>query len=149
MANKKSASKTYLKVLGVITIIMGVFAAIFGIAIFCLKDADILNAVGAATVEQFTKAGIAENAVKAVLGTTMLVSSFISVLEGILMLRAAKNPEKSTLLLVLLVLSTISGAATLFMEGFSNIGTVIGNIASLTVNVLALIATFNIRSEIK
>ena len=149
MANKKSASKMYLRILGIIAIVMGALAVVASIIIMCVSSIEITSIIGASGLAEFRKANMDDNAIRITLGAMTLVLSLIGVLEGALMLRAARHPEKSTFLLVLLVLSVISGAFSLFADGFSTMSTVVANIISLAINVLALIATLNIRSEVK
>lgn len=76
----------------------------------------------------------------------MLIYGLFQMLIGWLERRASSSPEKSLLLLVLVVLGIVGGLYAMFNGGFTDIGNAIGNIVSLVINVLSFMAVCNIRS---
>ena len=79
-------------------------------------------------------------------GVSMLIYGLFQILIGWLERRASGNPEKSLFLLVLVVFAIVGGLYAMFNGGFKDIGNAIGNIVSLSINVLAFMAIYNIRS---
>lgn len=143
-SNKKSLSRKYLKILGVITLVMGIVLVIGGVASMFVKyDVSTLP-----NIEELRKTTTDENAIRAAIGIVILLSAAVSLLEGWLLMRAANDPSKSTLLLVILVFSCISGFVQLFQQGFGNVGATTGTVFNLTINILCLMAVMKSRSEI-
>lgn len=126
---------------------MGCIAIISAIVIMAINVdlAELNNGYVNQLIEQ-AKGDV--NIAKIGLGIGVLGMGLSQLLMGWLERRAAKNPEKSTFLLVLTVLSVISGAFSLFNSGLGDMASAMGNIVSFTINVLVLIAVFNIRKTI-
>lgn len=146
--NSKSLSRKYLKILGIVTIVMAVLTVITGVAVFFVKDMDYMGALTGAAREYVEQMNWNNDTLRVMAGSLILAGGIFSIVEGWLLVRAANDPAKSTLLLVLVVLSCIFGAVTLFEGGFKDISVVLGNGVSLAINVLAFIAVLNARKEI-
>lgn len=149
MAKKEAAhnSKLYLRILGIIEIVLAALSIILMI-IFMMSNITLTEmGISGQQISDLAAQNISESTFKTIVGITGIVIGILDALIGWLLIRAANNPKKSTFVLVLVVLMTVTSIVTLFTSGFSSIGTVIGNIASVTVNVLALMSLFRIRSE--
>ncbi|MBR0403246.1 hypothetical protein IJI55_01710 [Candidatus Saccharibacteria bacterium] len=147
-SDKKSLSRKYLKVLGVVMLIFGVLGAIVSIlAMFAINSVDLSQMFNASQLESFRNANISDDLIRIMVGVTAIIASLLSVLEGWLLMRASNDPKKSTFLLVLLVLSVISGIYNIAVGGIQNIGANISGILSLTLNVLAVMAVMSARKE--
>lgn len=147
---KKSASRKYLKVLGIISLIAAICVLIFGIVLIAAKDSYTLDQIGMASIIDSVE-GATENDIKVVLGAIFIVYGIFEGLGGWLLLRAAKNPTKTTLLFVLLLIEVISGIYSLIQSatGGVSMSSAALSIVSLTISVLALFATYKARSEAK
>ena len=149
MAKKEAAhnSKLYLRILGIIEIVLAALSIIL-MAVFMVSNITLTEmGISGQQISDLAAQNISESTFKTIIGITGIVIGILDALIGWLLIRAANNPKKSTFVLVLVVLMTVTSIVTLFTSGFSNIGTVIGNIASVTINVLALMSLFRIRSE--
>ncbi|MBR2588938.1 hypothetical protein IKE84_01180 [Candidatus Saccharibacteria bacterium] len=149
MAKKEAAhnSKLYLRILGIIEIVLAALSIILMI-IFMMSNITLTEmGISGQQISDLAAQNISESTFKTIVGITGIVIGILDALIGWLLIRAANNPKKSTFVLVLVVLMTVTSIVTLFTSGFSSIGTVIGNITSVTVNVLALMSLFRIRSE--
>ena len=149
MAKKEAAhdSKLYLRILGTIEIVLAALSIILMI-VFMMSNITLTEmGISGQQISDLAAQNISESTFKTIIGITGIVIGILDALIGWLLIRAANNPKKSTFVLVLVVLMTVTSIVTLFTSGFSSIGTVIGNIASVTVNVLALMSLFRIRSE--
>ena len=146
--DKKNASRRYLKILGIVMLVMGALAMIGGIVTMFMKGVDIMSSLNAGQLRTAQMRGLNNNDLRIILGGIMIIGSLVILLEGWLLLRAAKDPVKSVLLLVLLVLSVVGSVGVLLSEGFKAPGTTITNMLGLTVYLLALIATLRVRSQI-
>ncbi len=138
-------SKLYLKILGYITLAMAACGAISAIVVWVNKDIKLDDATLGEELVKFAKEH-GEDTVRSMYGFTVLLSMAFSAFTGWLMLRAAKKPEKTTLLLVLLTFSVVSGAIAA-LHGDSGVGATASAAISLVVNLLALMATWNIRQS--
>ena len=150
MAKKSSSvSKKYLKILGIVEIVFAVILA--ALTVFAVTLNPTLTDLGftADQIANMTGSGITESAIKTIFYVTTFICIAIAILIGALLIRAANNPKKSTFVLVLTVLSTVGAVITLFSSGFSNIGSVITNAITLTLDILTLMALVKIRGEIK
>lgn len=149
MAKKPSgASKTYLKALGIINIVLAVLMAILAVFLFCSKMTFTDLGLDTNTISELQKQNISEDTFRAIAGGAYIFVCLLYVLIGWLLIRAANNPQKSTFVLVLLVIATVSSTVQLFSAGFSNWGTVLSNTISLIINILAVMAVLRIRREI-
>lgn len=147
MSKKNSTSKKYLRVLGIISLVFACIALIVGILTIAMRGQYSLADLGLSEMVDQFQGEITEEGLKIAIGIVFLINGFGDALIGWLLIRAANNPRKSTLLLVLLVFSVISGIYTLINTGFSNAAAATGNIVNLTVYVLALIAVFDLRGQ--
>lgn len=148
-STKKSLSRKYLKILGIISVVIGAITAILGIILFfTLKDVDMMTIFSSEQIAVINDMDIATEAIYIFIGTTVIIFGFLSLLEGWLLLRAAKDPRKSTFLLVLLVLAVATAVVNLITGKIQNSGSIVGSIGSLTIDVLSLIAVLNARREI-
>lgn len=144
--SKKSLSRKYLKVLGIISLVFGVLGLIMGIVtMFAKWDVTIITNSSQQFADILAQNG--ENTVRYTLGITVIFSAIISLIEGWLLNRASNDPNKSTFLLVLLVLSTISGIVAI-ITGSKDIGTIVGGIVSLAITILSLMAVIKARAEV-
>lgn len=142
-----SASKTYLNILGIISIVFGALTVLGAIIIMAVNFD--MSALGEGFYNDLlARANGDANIAKISLGISILSTGAYQILLGWLERRASKNPEKSTALLVLTVLSVVGGVFTMFNGGFSDFANATGSIVSLTINILALIAIFNVRKTI-
>lgn len=145
MAKKAAFNyKSYLKILGLITIVLGLGVVIGSICLGA-SNADVTK-LGFDVAEAREK-GASDEAIRWVIASFGIVSGLFSVFEGWLMRRAAKTPKKSTLLLVLLVLSVISGVSSILStkQGSSAVA---GAVINLAVDVLAVMSVVQIRREV-
>ena len=149
MASKQeSASKKYLNILGIVTMVLGCIIVIGGIILMALNInlADINNDY---VNQLIAKANGDVNVAKMSLGLGIIFSGLFQAFLGWLERRASKTPEKSTLLLVLTVLSVVGGVFSMFNTGFKDADNAFGSVFSLTINVLALLAIIKLRSTIE
>ncbi len=139
--------KAYLKIIGAISIAIGIVGVITAILIPVAKiDVNQLG-LSEAQLADFRKIeGTTDDVIRVSMAIVASIASLWAIFEGWLMRRAAKNPEKSTLLLVLLVISVISGIAGVFTYGGT--ANTISEIVQLVLNVLALMAVVQIRKEV-
>ena len=139
--------KVYLKVLGAVTIALGVFALISAILIPVTKvDVNQLGLTEAQLAEMRKVEGTTDDVIRVAMGITAGIAALWAIFEGWLMRRAAKTPEKSTFLLVILVISVISGVAAVFTVG--GIANTVSEVLHLIVNVLALMSVVQLRKQI-
>ena len=148
MVKKESTtSKKYLNILGIVTLIFGCLVLV-GAIIFMAVDFDLQSLGGEYYGELLARANGDVKVAKMAIAMTIISTGLGEILMGWLERRAAKNPEKSTFLLVLVVLSVISGVFTMVNGGFKDVANACGTIVSLTINVLALMAILDIRKKI-
>lgn len=148
MAKKDSTtSKKYLNILGIVTLVFGCLILV-GAIVFMAVDFDLQSLGGDYYKELLAHANGDIKVAKMAIAMTIMSTGLSEILMGWLERRAAKNPEKSTFLLVLVVLSVISGVFTMVSGGFKDIANASGSIVSLTINVLALMAILDIRRKI-
>lgn len=142
-----SASKKYLKFIGIANIILAILS-IISLIVFAVAKGNIFDlGITSDQLNQLHNSGISDDQVRILLCIGTGIGFLFEILIGWLLIRAANNPNKTTLILVLVTLSTISGIVSLFSSGFSNISTVIGNIFNLTIDVLAFMALLRVRRE--
>lgn len=146
---KQSASRKYLKILGIVTIVFAVISVISMVVLmFTAKGIAVDQILSADQLKQLHDANLSDDVIRMMIFGFGAFAGLIALLEGWLMVRASNDPVKSTFLLVLIVLSVISGAAQLFSDGFGSRSTALSNIFNLTINVLAMIAVLKARAEV-
>ena len=144
---KKSASRKYLKILGIIALVLACLSTILGIVFIVMRNSMSLMDLGVASLPT----GVTEDSFKILVGSMIIVSGVIEALIGWLLIRAANDPRKTTFLFVLLVLEVISGVYTLIQTASRGMGASASGasaILSLAISVLALFATYKARQEV-
>lgn len=142
--NKKNKTeKLYLKILGVLQFISAIFFVVCGIVIGFAKVATV-DELG---LGELRGNGVTDNDVLMIVGITTIIMGAIYCLMGWLLFRAANHPEKSTFLLVLLVISVVGGIVGIITNKTGS-GTIVSTAISLTIDVLALMSVMRIRREI-
>ncbi len=143
--NKKNKpEKLYLKILGVLQFI-GAFIFLCGGILTAFVKVATVDELGLA---ELRTENISDNDLLMIVGCTMLFLGLLYAIMGWLLFRAANHPEKSTFLLVLLVISVVCGIVSLFnAKGVAS--ALISTAVSLTIDVLALMAVMRIRREIE
>ena len=143
---KKQTKKSikYLNILGVVSLVVGVLIMI-GSIVFMVVDFDLSKLEYGFFNDALTRANGDVHFAKIAVGVSMLIYGMFQVLIGWLEQRASNNPEKSLLLLVLVVLGIVGGLYAMFNGGFTDIGNAVGNILSLVINILAFMAIYDIR----
>lgn len=142
--DKRAISKKYLKILGIVTIILSIaFAIIAAISIF--NGSARLEDLGIANLDKLRESS-SDDVIRTSFGVATIISGGIGALVGWFFIRASKNPNKSTAALVLAVLSMV-GSFTAITNGKSGASVVVANALSLVVYILALIALLEVRKE--
>ena len=148
MASKQATlSKNYLSILGGVSLILGALIVI-GSIIFMVVDFDLSKLEYGFFNDALNRVNGDVHAAKIITGVSMMIMGFFQMFIGWLERRASVEPEKSLLLLVLVVLGIVAGLYTMFNGGFTDIGNALGNVISLTINVLAFMALYNIRKMV-
>lgn len=150
MAKKSSSiSRKYLKILGIVEIVLAVIlAALTTLAVVLNPSLSDLGFT-ADQIATVTQDGASEDVAKTIFYIVSFAYIAIEILIGALLIRAANNPKKSTFVLVLTVLSTVGSIVTLFSSGFSSLSVVITNVITLTIYILTFMALTKARGEIK
>ena len=137
--------KAYLKILGAVTIGIGIFGIISALLIVITKmDVDKL---GITDLEKIRK-DASDDVIRGIACGTACIIAAITMFEGWLMRRAAKDPKKSTFLLVILVISVISGVLSIISGPQGGISNILSVAISLILNSLALMSVINLRKEV-
>ena len=134
-------SKTVLKVLGIVDIILGVLVLLG--SVLALAGGGLL-ASGAVPMDQ-VEAGVSGSLVL-VAGGAMLVMGCFSLAEGILARRAAKDPSKAQPALVFAVISLVLAAGNMIYAIVGG-GAPVSGLVSVAVNVLLVMAANTVRKE--
>ena len=134
-------SKTVLKVLGIVDIILGVLVLLG--SVLTLTGGGLL-ASGAVPMDQ-VEAGVSGTLVL-VAGGVMLLMGCFSLAEGILAHRAAKDPSKAQPALVFAVISLVLAAGNLIWAIVGG-GAPVSGLVSVAVNVLLVMAANTMRKE--
>lgn len=142
--------KKYLKILGTVALVFGALGVLSAIAIVVFKaDINSLSISEERLIELRKTEGMTDDVIRAASAFVAAFASFCLMFEGWLMRRAAKNPEKSTLLLVILVISVVSNITAFFARTDSNVvSAMVSNAISMVINVLALMSVIQLRKEI-
>lgn len=132
------------KALGVfkwIYIIRGIFICLLGILFLALQNNDALVKASDSVVN--TSSIQLPDGVSLVvfMGAVLIISSIFNFIEAWLFSRAKKDAKKTTLLMVLLVLGSITGIYNL-ITAFS-----VSNITSVVMSLIALYAVYVVRKE--
>lgn len=152
MAKKATFNyKAYLKVLGAISYAFGALAVLMAIIIVASKiGVDKLGLTEQQLADLKKIEGSTDDMVRAIFAVMVCIGGAWAAFVGWLMRRAAKTPEKSTFLLVLLVLSVIGGITStisLVAGGKFNTDT-FGGLVGLTIDVLALMSVVQLRKQV-
>ena len=140
--------RAYLKILGAVTMVMGFLGVITAISIIITKIP--VDQLGISNLDELRKIeGSSDDMIRAIIAVVAGIAALWTVFEGWLMRRAAKTPEKSTFLLVLLVISVVSGFVSVVSGSAGNgIAAVISTVINLILNILALMSVFSLRKEV-
>ena len=134
-------SKSILKVLGIVDIILGVLVLLG--SVLTLTGGGLL-ASGAVPMDQ-VEAGVSGTLVL-VAGGAMLLMGCFSLAEGILARRAAKDPSKAQPALVFAVISLVLAAGNLIWAIVGG-GSPVSGLVSVAINVLLVMAANTVRKE--
>lgn len=138
---KPGLAKKILKGFGIFYYVAALFLLILGIVAFTLKESDVLSRAS----DELLKVVPNDMKITTFLGIFVIVIALLELATGYLLRRAAKDGKKTTLLLVLLVLSVIGSVTNLFTNGTGE------SIATLILNVvidgLLLYSTYVVRKE--
>ena len=134
-------SKSILKVLGIVDIILGVLVLIF--SALALTGGGLL-ASGVVPMDQ-VEAGVSGSLVL-VAGVAMLVMGCFFLAEGILSRRAAKDPSKAQPAFVFAVISLVLAAINLTYAIIGS-GSPVSGLVSVAINVLLVMAANTLRKE--
>ena len=145
-SKKSSASVKYLKILGIIQILIGVLGILSAVLMVIMGFN--VNELGI-DLTQLRNEGVTDDVIRLSFAIVAGIASAYAILVGILLRRAAKDPVKSTFVLVLTVLSLISNVFTLFSQSaFTNVSSGASFAINVTLNVFTLMALLKIRREI-
>lgn len=143
---KLSASRKYLKILGIVEMVLAGIGLIIAIAMFFVKGINIAD-FGLENLDQLRRQ-FSDDQIKNIILGMGIISCLINFWISWIIYRAGAT-NKTTLALVLVVLQCIAGAATIFSSLVNHVALGISTIISLTIYVLAFIAIMNVRSESK
>lgn len=143
---KSSASRKYLKILGIVEMVLAGIGLIASIAMFFIKGINVAD-FGLENLDQLRQ-HFTDEQIKNVVFGVGVVACLINLWVAWIIYRAGAT-NKTTLALVLVVLQCISGAATIFSSLINHVALGFSTVISLTIYVLAFIAIMNVRSESK
>ena len=136
---EKSGSQKFLKVISIIDIVLGILALIAGIMTALLGGAAAAGVVSsgadALATSEFTAEEVGVGiAAFSIIGVFTIVAGIITLLEGILGLRAANDPQKIMPVWVLAIIGLVCSVVSLIMTfvnqgGSSDIISGIANVA--------------------
>jgi hypothetical protein len=147
---EKSSSQKALKVISIINLVMGALIALLAILSFIGG-----SVLGSMTVSQIVNQGLNAKAQQVgtatfnMLGLILLIGGVISIIEGILGVRAANDPDKIMPVWILSIMSLTLSAATLVMSLFHMGGMTfdISQIVQLILDFLVFWIANNIRNQ--
>jgi hypothetical protein len=147
---EKSSSQKALKVISIINLVMGALIALLAILSFIGG-----SVLGSMTVSQIVNQGLYAKAQQVgtatfnMLGLILLIGGVISIIEGILGVRAANDPDKIMPVWILSIMSLTLSAATLIMSLFHMGGMTfdISQIVQLILDFLVFWIANNIRNQ--
>ena len=134
-------SKSLLKVLGIVDIVMGVLVLLF--SALTLAGGGLL-ASGVVPMDQ-AEAGVSGSLVLVVGGAMLLLGAF-SLAEGILSRRAANDPSKAQPALVFAIISLVLAAGNMIWAIVGG-GSPVSSLVSVVINVLLVMAANTVRKE--
>ncbi len=134
-------SKSILKVLGIIDIVMGVLVLLFSALTFAGGG---LLASGVVPMDQ-VEAGVSGSLVFVAGGAMLLMGAF-SLVEGILSRRAANDPSKAQPAFVCAIISLVLASVNL-ISAIAGGGSPVSAITSVVINVLLVMAANTLRKE--
>ena len=135
------SSKSVLKVLGIVDIVMGVLVLLF--SALTLAGGGLL-ASGVVPMDQ-TEAGVSGSIVLVASGAMLLLGGF-SLAEGILSRRAANDPSKAQPAFVFAIISLVLASGNLIWAIVGG-GSLVSVITSVAINVLLVMAANTLRKE--
>ncbi len=139
-------SKTVLKISGILTVIAAVLALIGGIALFGF------GTMAAADQEFQAMEGAAEGLAGAYLiGFVFILSGIVSLIEGVISIKASKNTKYGTAAFIFAILGLL-GAISSVVSSVKSSGSgtsFISAVISIGLSVLILIAANNVRQAHK
>ena len=135
------SSKTFLKVFGIIDIILGALQVILGVV---ATAGGGLLASGQVPVEEVETEMPA--AIIVVAGVVLLLLGIFSVVEGILSCRAAKDPSKAKPAFVCAIISLVLAAISL-ISAITSSGSLASPCTSVLINVILVMAANTLRKE--
>lgn len=136
---KKETSSKLLNVFGWLDIIGGVLILILAVFAFTSINNDVINeAIKTANITIPDGTNISPSTL---IGIALTTTALVTLLEGYLLRRASKDGSKSTLILVLTILSVVAGGYGL-IRAFS-----ISSLISVLFDVFVLYLLFNVRKE--
>ena len=135
------SSKSLLKVLGIIDIVMGALLLLF--STLTLAGGGLL-ASGVVPMDQ-VEAGASGSLVLVVGGAMLLLGGF-SLAEGILSRRAANNPTKAQPAFVFAIISLVLASVSLISAIVVG-GSLVSGITGVVINVLLVMAANTLRKE--
>lgn len=134
-------SRIILKVLGWMGIAMSAVTLAVAILIM-VSGADVAN-FGIRNLDT-VRAQFSDDMIRLIYGSVGILSSVIGVLVSWLMIKAANPPYKTTAALVFVIFALVASVYSLFSNGFQS--GELGNIFTVTVYILALIALLTLRN---
>ena len=136
-------SKKILKIFGILGIIMGILAlaggvlALFGGGVAGMKlNPETVTDQEAGVVALLFGGGI-----------IFLITGFISLIEGIFSVRAAKDSSKIMPAWIFAILGLISGVVSLVSSFKADLPTIVGGVISILINVLIFVAANTIKKS--
>lgn len=134
-------SKSILKVLGIVDIVMGVLVLLFSALTFAGGG---LLASGVVPMDQ-VEAGVSGSLVFVAGGAMLLMGAF-SLVEGILSRRAANDPSKAQPAFVFAIISLVLAAGNMIWAIVGG-GSPVSGLVSVGINVLLVMAANTVRKE--
>lgn len=141
---KLEDSRKYLKVIGVIVMIMGILSALFGVFVW-----------GGALPENVVREAVQDNTellkhsyytIRAVFGLGIIISSFITIITGFMMWGVAKSGRNIIATFALTIFGCVLGLASLITgDGLTVRMT---GVISVTIYILAALAIRRIAAEV-
>ena len=135
------SSKSFLKVFGILDIVLGALQVILGVA---ATAGGGLLASGQVPVEEMeTEMPVA---IIIVAGAALILLGIFSVVEGILSCRAAKDPSKATPAFVCAIISLVLAAISL-ISAITSSGSLLSPSTSVLTNIILVMAANTLRKE--
>lgn len=143
-------AKSTLKILGILSIILGIFGVIMGIGLIVgggLFGADTLMSGKATTADAVESVNLITGMVMA-MGIFAAVSSVIDVLLGIFSVRASKDFSKINPAYIFSIIALVLSVVSLFMNFAEfNLSTLLSAIPSIVFSAVLFLATKTVKEE--